>query len=198
MCAQQQKHTCSHTDTCERHVKHRWELAALKGITKTRRGGGGELRGRGKKHIWKECMQASVSVPCQWWMCLDSPECSSLLSDSSPPTPKPDTRSRRGSKAPLAPYVNKTRSHSDEITFALWQELYYRIFFIIWYVEERSLLGPPPVVIPFVSLMLFWCGVFLHPQWGSVPGGTYYPVTDCIAKITLLECHARWAGQLAR
>lgn len=40
MRAQQQKHTCNHTDTCERHVKHRWELASLKGIMKAQRGGG--------------------------------------------------------------------------------------------------------------------------------------------------------------
>lgn len=110
VCAQQKKHTCNRADTCERHVKHRWELAAL-------RGGGG-------KRIWEECMRASVSVPCQWWMCLDSPGSGSLLSDSSPPTPKPDTRFTRGSEAPLAPFVNNTRSHSVEITFALWGKLY--------------------------------------------------------------------------
>lgn len=33
------EHTCSHADTFERHVKHRWELAALKGIREKKKAG---------------------------------------------------------------------------------------------------------------------------------------------------------------
>ncbi len=36
MCTEQ--HTCNHADTCERHVRHRWELDTLKGIMNGRDG----------------------------------------------------------------------------------------------------------------------------------------------------------------
>lgn len=124
----------------------------------------GSVKRRGKTFLKREYARESVSVACQWWMCLGSPESSSLLSDTPDSLElsshtKAQYQLQEGEQGSIST-INKTRSHSVEMpTGYICTVTRVVLQYVLYFLEQGSLLSYSFWSYAFCATNVFLCSV---------------------------------------